>query len=178
MALIEIEYGSLASSSTINNNFSHLENRLNSYNENIVSIQNNISSLNSTLSHSISNTKSELNSVIDELKSQTDEKFLSLEESTSLTVLGNSLAPDYSKAVGISLPYTVTSDGYVYARIYTGDSVLGVFVNEQPVFERSSSQYGGITAQGGFIFRVSVGDNITTNGSLQLAKFYPLKGEV
>ena len=64
MGLINIEYGSLASSNTINNNFSYLDNRINSSNESIISIQNNLSSMNSTLSQCIENSKEELLQVI------------------------------------------------------------------------------------------------------------------
>lgn len=139
-----------------------------------VNLNTKINTLTSNVNSQLETQQQNLNAKLEEVNT----KISDLEENTSVTALGGSLAPDYSKAIGISLPYTVTANGYIYARIYTGDSVLGVFVNGQPVFERSSSQYGGITAQGGFTFRVSIGDNITTNGALQIAKFYPLKGEV
>ena len=57
MGLIEIEYGALASSTTMNTNFSYLDNRINASNESIVSIQNSLSSMNTTLSQSIENSK-------------------------------------------------------------------------------------------------------------------------
>lgn len=54
MALTEIEYGSLASSAVLNNNFSYLENSIGSISDTIVSnnagINSNIASINSTVS--------------------------------------------------------------------------------------------------------------------------------
>ena len=168
MSLTHIEYGSLASSAVMNDNFEYLDNRVtsvaNSLTSNTSSINSNIASLNSTFSQTAEDLAldiSELETYAQNLRNDFD---------------NHNNAPDYSNGIGITLPYTVEADGWVYTRINTGDSVLSVFVNGKPVLARSSSQYGGITAQGSSIFRVSADDEVTTNGSLQEAYFYPMKG--
>ena len=64
MGLIKIEYGSLASSDTINTNFTYLDNRINESGEGIVSLQNSLASMNSTLNRSIEGVKNELLQII------------------------------------------------------------------------------------------------------------------
>lgn len=168
MSLTHIEYGSLASSAVMNDNFEYLDNRITTVANSLTSvastINSNIASLNSTFSQA----SEELASDISELETFAQNLRNDFDSHNS--------APDYSNGIGITLPYTVEADGWVYARIYTGDSVLSVFVNDKPVLARSSSQYGGITAQGSSIFRVSENDVVTTNGTLEEAYFYPMKG--
>lgn len=67
MALTEIEYGSLASSEVMNNNFQYLDNRISTVAENLVSANagtsSNIASINST----ISSMSEEINSNLDDI---------------------------------------------------------------------------------------------------------------
>ena len=168
MSLTHIEYGSLASSAIMNDNFEYLDNRVttvaNSLTSSASSISSNIASLNSTFSQAteeLASDISELETYAQNLRNDFD---------------NHNNAPDYSNGIRITLPYTVETDGWAYARIYTADSVLSVYVNGKPVLARSASQYGGVSSQGSSIFRVSIGDEITTNGSLQEAYFYPMKG--
>lgn len=169
MSLTHIEYGSLASSAVMNDNFEYLDDRIttvaNSLTSNTSSINSNIASLNSTFSQ----TTDELASDISDLETYAQNLRSDFENQNH--------APDYSNGIGITLPYTAEADGWAYVRIYTGDSVLSVFVNGKPVLARSASQYGGVSSQGSSIFRVSTDDEITTNGSLQDAYFYPMKGD-
>ena len=73
MALTEIEYGSLASSEIMNNNFEFLDNKITSVSESIVtnmaSVNSNIASINS----SISSLNSDLSSSIEELDTSLEE---------------------------------------------------------------------------------------------------------
>ncbi len=91
MPLTHIEYGSLASSDTMNNNFEYLDNRITTVANNLTttssSIYSNIASLNSTFSQANEEIEAEIETL-----------------STDLTALRNDfnskdITPDYSKAV-------------------------------------------------------------------------------
>lgn len=78
MALTEIEYGSLASSETMNNNFEYLDNKITSVSEDIVSatasINSNIASINTTLTNFSEGTNKnieDINSSLSVLKENT-----------------------------------------------------------------------------------------------------------
>lgn len=113
MALIDIEYGSLAKSETMNANFNYLENKIDETSESILtsisSILSNIATINTRLndiSDNINDSVETLNSNLEEYKTKT--KFL---------VNKASMVPDWSKCVSVKLTstssYTVTSNGYL-----------------------------------------------------------------
>ncbi len=86
MALTEIEYGSLASSEVMNNNFQYLDDKISSVSETVISneagVSSNIASINST----ISSMSEELTSNIEELETNVDELTSSLNTSGLLNV--------------------------------------------------------------------------------------------
>lgn len=73
MALTEIEYGALASSEVMNNNFQYLDNRISTVAENLVSANagtsSNIASINST----ISSMSEEINSNLEDINSEIED---------------------------------------------------------------------------------------------------------
>ena len=68
MALIEIEYGALASSDVMNKNFEYLDNKISSVSEEIVANNATINSNLSSLNSNISATQEELNSSIENIQ--------------------------------------------------------------------------------------------------------------
>lgn len=86
MALTEIEYGALASSEVMNNNFQYLDNRISSVAENLVSANagtsSNIASINST----ISSMSEEINSNLEDINSEIEDITSNLCESGFLYV--------------------------------------------------------------------------------------------
>lgn len=168
MALIHIDYGALASSEVMNNNFEYLDNKIAEVVQNSESktsaIYSNIATLNGTFStqtEQMINDISELKTYAEKIREDLDLK---------------NDSPDYSKGVGISLPYTVTTNGYVFVDIATGDANGRVNINGKPVLGHQSSQYGGIPTHVGGTFRVSTDDTITATVGVSTAYFYPLKG--
>ena len=91
------------------------------------------------------------------------------------TFCANNGAPDYANAVGISLPYTVTQNGYVYAGVDGIDSYRYVKVNGKVVHGHCGYS-GGKAVYSGSLFRVSPGDRITCDKTLKSYYFYPMKG--
>lgn len=115
MALTNIEYGSLASSATINNNFNYLDERITSSNStintNISSIMSNIATINAsitTLSESISESISTINATIADYKNK-----------VKLLVKNSGMVPNWAARKSITFTsgtsYTAESNGYVLA---------------------------------------------------------------
>lgn len=113
MALIDIEYGSLASSETMNKNFTYLDNKIeesaDAINTSISSILSNIATINSRLnemSDEFSDSVSNLNTTIEDYKSK-----------TKLLVNKSCMVPDWANCVSVELipenNYEVPTNGYL-----------------------------------------------------------------
>jgi len=166
MALTKIEYGALASSSVINNNFEYLEDRIGEVSEQLTSdtagIYSNISSLSSTVT-SLNQAQVE---ELEALSNYADEIKAIAEFDTS---------PDYSAGYSISLPFTVPQNGYVYAGLNGQDDPQYVYVNGKPVLGHCG--YSGYKwVYTGTTFRVSQGDVVTASRADGTHYFYPMKG--
>lgn len=111
MTLINIEYGSLASSETLNKNFIYLDEKISETTESIQasisSILSNITTINSRL-----NEISEVNTDTTEALSSRLEDYKS---KTKILINNVSMLPDWKKTSTISLKsnYTVPSNGYL-----------------------------------------------------------------
>lgn len=167
MPLINIEYGSLASSEVMNDNFAYLDDRITNNAEsaasNNASLLSNLLNLNNTLTQTDNEIKSDLSDLeedVTELRSDFDSQ---------------NNAPDYSKGIGITLPYTVQSDGYVYAGVSGIDACRYVYVNGHIVHGHCGYS-GGVNVYSGSLFRVSSGDSVTCDVAFGSYYFYPMKG--
>lgn len=167
MPLTHIEYGSLASSETMNDNFEYLDDRVTAVANNLVSsttsIYSNISGLSASISEEISGLGSDISELEDDLGDLRDD------------FDSQNNAPDYSRGVGITLPYTAEADGYVYAGVNGMDYMSYVYVNNKIVHGHCGYS-GGYAVYSGSIFRVSTGDVITVDRTLGSYYFYPMKG--
>lgn len=167
MALEHIEYGALASSELMNDNFEYLDDRISSVvasqTSTFSSIYSSIANLNSTLSQQGEDFESDISDLDDYAKAIRND-FDSQNNS-----------PDYSHGIGITLPYTVTSDGYVYAGVEGVDSKKYVYVNGSIVHGHCGYS-GGKAVYSGSVFRVSKDDVITCQKTHGSYFFYPMKG--
>lgn len=170
MPLTHLEYGSLASSSVMNDNFEYLDNRITTVANNLVSNSSGVYSSLSSLSSSFSEQTENIVSDISDLSSEVSEIREIIE--------AHNTAPDYSLGVAITMPYTVEADGYVYAGADTQNTPRYVFVNEKPVHcHHGFSASASYTMYSASVFRVSAGDVVTVNKESGLYYFYPMKGE-
>ena len=167
MPLTNIEYGSLASSEVMNDNFEYLDDRITIVAGNLTStsssIYSSIASLNSTLSEQ----SEEIASDLQDLKTYTEDfkdEFDSVNN-----------APDYTQGIGITLPYSALANGYVYAGVDGMDTAQYVYVNNKPVHGHCGYS-GGKWVYSGSLFRVSTGDIITSSNASGNYYFYPMKG--
>lgn len=167
MALEHIEYGALASSELMNDNFEYLDNRISDLAEtqasDTSSIYSNIASLNSTLSQQNEDMASDISDLEDYAEAIRDD------------FDSQNNAPDYSRVIGITLPYTAIQDGYVYGGVNGIDTMRYVYVNGQIVHGHSGYS-GGYSVYSGSLFRVSAGDIVTCSKTSGNYYFYPMKG--
>lgn len=113
MTLTEIEYGSIASSEVINNNFNHLENKIAQVNEavmtNISSLASNIATINSRLT--------ELSEELNDIEADLNIKIETYRAKTKLLVAGNSMLPNWGTFIQIEITngesYTAETNGYL-----------------------------------------------------------------
>ena len=83
--------------------------------------------------------------------------------------------PNYSAAVGISIPYTAPSDGFVYGGVNGIDAGRYVYVNGKMVHGHCGYS-GGKWVYSGSLFEVSKGDVVTCDYTSGNYYFYPMKG--
>lgn len=166
MPLTKIEYGALASSSVINNNFEYLEDAIGDVSDNltsnIASVYSNINSLSSTVT-TLNQAQTE---ALEDLSDTVDEIQVMASYDTS---------PDYSSGYQISLPFTAPENGYVYAGVNGQDEPHYVYVNSKPVLGHCG--YSGFKwVYTGATFRVSEGDVVSSSRADGTNYFYPMKG--
>lgn len=105
MTLINIGYGSLASSETMNKNFSYLDDKISETSDSIMttiaSMLSSIATINSRLNE-ISGDIGDVNTDLDSFKANMVN-----------IVKSSSMIPDWSNLTSIGFPYTAKSNGYV-----------------------------------------------------------------
>lgn len=82
--------------------------------------------------------------------------------------------PNYSKGISVSLPYTVTSSGFMFIQVSGYDSWHYATVNDKRI-GASNGYSGGKTVGNGVVFPVSAGD-VVSKSNAGGAYFYPMKG--
>ncbi len=168
MALTNIEYGSLASSSVLNSNFLYLDNKIaetsGAINTSISSILSNIATINSRLA----DLSEEIQSSIEECNDNLT-KGLSQQETKTKTLVDNvSLLPNWGECTYVSSlsTYAATSNGYLL--IYPQTTTTGnIIVNNKTVAFKAK---GG--AQLAFI-PLKKGDVLTCTMAVSSAYFLP-----
>ena len=168
MALEHIEYGSLASSEMMNGNFEYLDDRISNLAEtqasDISGVCSSIAGVNSSLSEQTAALSSDISSLS------------SYAQAIRRDLNAKNHAPNYARGVGITLPYTASKNGYVYAGVDGIDSVRYVYVNNHVVHGHCGYS-GGYRVYSGSLFRVNQGDTVTCSRTYGNYYFYPMKGD-
>ena len=164
MSLTTIQYGSLASSEVINNNFEYLDNRITSGASDLSALSSNLYSSIANINDSLSEKTEDISSIesnLSQLRDDFDEQ---------------DLWPDYTLGVSInSLPYTVPADGFIHSAIAGLAGTAELYINGNKVghaYASTNTFYSMISGQ----YQVKEGDIISSNGILQWMKFFPVKG--
>lgn len=171
MALINIEYGSIASSETMNTNFSYLDEKINTsntqINTSISSILSNIATINSRLteiSDSLTSSVSTLQTAISDNKAK-----------TKLLVLKSGMVPNWNSCNSVTFDsnhsYTASSNGYLL--ILPESSGSGnITVNSNTVtFKTRANSYDNAAEL--VVIPLRNGDVVATTAACQAAYFVP-----
>lgn len=172
MTLVKIEAGSNASSSTLNNNFNYLDERIT---DEISEISTTLASKISTLETSIT---SQYETLLNNFTSQIGNIENSLEDtSNSLNNVIANIAPNYSSATTISSGWTAAKYGWLSCECQSSANYVG-YVNVNGVMVARDYQISGDSRAGTHyslsMAFVSKGDVVTFSNST--VKFYPCKG--
>lgn len=171
MALINIEYGSIASSATMNNNFSYLEEKINDsntqINSSISSILSNIATINSRLteiSESLTSSVATLESTISDNKTK-----------TKLLVKNSGMVPNWGSCASITLtsgtPYTAEYNGYVLLLPSSSSSGSITIEEKTMTFKARSNSYDNASEL--VVLPVKAGNTVSTTVSFSAAYFVP-----
>ena len=170
MALINIEYGSLASSETMNKNFMYLDDKIAETSESIMT------SISSILSN-IATINSRLNDISENMNDSIQNVTTKMEEyktKTKILVGKSTMVPDWSNCVEISLQeggnYEVSSNGYLFM-LPKGSSNNTLFVNDKIVEFKIKNYYDSY----GQMMSIPVfdGDVLSTASAFNKVYFVP-----
>ena len=165
MSLVNITYGSTASSATMNNNFSYLDNKIDTTAETIAtsisSILSNIATINTRitdLSDSLSEAMDSLGSTIESYKTKTK---LLVKQSTSV--------PNWAALTSIDISetdYTLASNGYIL--IASTAEAITLTINNIDIAVKNDSEKLPLIC-----FPVKAGDVLSANENVSNAYFLP-----
>lgn len=167
MSLTTIQYGSIASSETINNNFSYLDGRITSSSEalntSISSVLSNIATINSRItevSESLTSSLATLSATVEAYKTK-----------TKLLVKNSSILPNWNSMTSVSFTsgtnYTAGSNGYMLV-IPLSTSTGNLSVNGNTVVVKSDSSSSALIP-----IPVKKGDVLSTTISCANSYFVP-----
>lgn len=173
MPLIDIEYGSLASSEIMNKNFMYLDNKISdtsdSISTSISSILSNIATLNTRLNDMSEKTNDSivnLNSTIEEYKNK-----------TKLLVNRVTMVPDWENCATISVTsetnYTVPTNGYLL--ILPNTSAKGDLIVNNTTVKLKNRLSADDNAAQLIPIPVCSGDIVSSNMSINIVYFLPNK---
>lgn len=173
MALINIEYGSLASSEIMNKNFLYLDDKIA---ESYDSIQTSISSILSN----IATINSRLNEVAENMQDSIEASSTTIEDyktKTKLLIEKSSMVPDWTNCYAISInsgaKYEVKSNGYILL-LPTTSTTGNLTVNQKSVvFKTKTNNYdnsGQLVA-----IPVCCGDIVSSTATFDKVYFVPTK---
>ncbi|MBQ7764999.1 hypothetical protein IJ384_06520 [bacterium] len=173
MALINIEYGSLASSDTMNKNFMYLDDKIADTSDSIMtsisSILSNIATINSRLNeitNNVSDSFESLSSTINDYKTK-----------TKLLVNVASMVPDWKNCISVSITtdtkYVVPSNGYLL--LLPNASVKGNLLinNVAVVFKNRANSYDNSAQL--VAFPVAENDEVISDVTFENVYFLPNK---
>lgn len=167
MTLTTIQYGSIASSETLNSNFDYLDNRISTSNEtintSISTLLSNIATINSRItevSESLSSLITNLSATVEEYKTK-----------TKLLVKKSSAVPNWTSIRSISFTvgtdFTATSNGYVLI-LPTASSAGNLTINSNTVCVKDD-----ISSKTLIVIPVKSGDVLSTTITCESASFLP-----
>ena len=174
MALINIEYGSLASSETMNSNFQYLDDKISEVSSSLTTSISSVSSNIATVNANLSDLSDTLDSTKEELEGSIED---AIEEANS-SVLTAVMLPNWAGCITISKPesYKVPSNGYILLNPVASSSG-DLTVNNTTVKYKLRGLADDNAAQL-VPFPVKKGDTVTCTSTMQAAYFLPVVSSI
>ena len=170
MTLINIDFGSLASSETMNKNFLYLDEKIadtaDSINTSISSMLSNIATLNTRIN--------DVSSELQDATEATNAELEATQENLEIMVGNYSMIPNWKSCVAISRPssYTVPANGYLLLLpetvVYGGATINGMYI--QLKNSSSANDFASIM----ITLPVKKGDVVSCGIELTNAYFVPV----
>lgn len=171
MALIDIEYGSLASSEIMNKNFLFLDNKISETSDTIMTTISSILSNIATINTRLNDLSEEINSSLKSLSSNLDE----YKTKTKILVNKANMVPKWSACAEITLPvnneYTITSNGYLLLKATSSASGTLTVNNNEIILKTRNSSYDNAAEL--IVIPVYEDDIVKTSVALEKAYFLP-----
>lgn len=170
MTLINIEYGSIASSETLNKNFLYLDEKMSETSSSLMtsisSILSNIATINARLtdlSESVENYVEEFNTIVDDCKNK-----------TKSLVNNATIVPNWAGCygIGINSNFTVPKNGYVLI-LPSPNSAGNLYVNNNISIWIKQRNNNDDNASGLISIPVKKGDVVRTEIAVSAAYFLP-----
>lgn len=167
MALTTIQYGSIARSETINNNFSYLDGRITSASESLSASISSLLSNIATINSNITDVSETLTSALATLSATVE----TYRTKTKLLVKNSSMVPNWNSKTSISFTsgtnYTAGSNGFVLV-IPSSASTGNLSVNSNTIVVKSDSSSSDLIT-----IPVKKGDVLSTTISCTNSYFVP-----
>lgn len=172
MALINIEYGSLASSDTMNKNFMYLDDKIAESSESIMTSISSILSNIATINTRLNDISEHMNDSLEGISSKMEE----YKRKTKLLVNKSSMTPDWINSSEIIIEagknYEITSNGYILL-LPQSSNINTILINEKIIefkMKNYSETYGPLLS-----LPVLEGDIISTTSLFNKVYFLPSK---
>lgn len=164
MSLINIEYGSIASSDTMNKNFTYLDNK-------ITETANSIMTTISSMLSGIATINSRLGEISEDI-ADVDADLGTFKTNIVNMIKTITMLPAWTNMVGIALPYTVKVNGYILVLPSGGVSNGDLVINGKTIpFKKANDRYDGAIQM--VTIPVKAGDVVSCTSTLLGSYFLP-----
>jgi hypothetical protein len=181
MALTDIEYGSIATSKLLNDNFHYLDNKISSYSETANTIEGTlttvIQSQGDTLNSKLTEELAKVNEAIAGVQADVDDAKTTYDKFTTKDVFAL-FTPDYTKGVDAGATFTAPSYGVVMITFNLNNSSCYITVNGNNVARYADGDGVSGAVNQSYTIPVAKGDVVKRSaGDTKFSRFFPYKGQ-
>lgn len=93
-----------------------------------------------------------------------------------MSVIAHAMMPDYANMVTVSLPYTATADGYIYASVKSTGGGSSLSIDGQNAITIGQTISGSSYVETGITVPIAKGQVASASGTVEGVRFIPLIG--
>lgn len=181
MAITNIEYGSIATSQVLNDNFKYLDDKISSYSKTASNIEatltSTLKSQGDTLANSLEEGLEEADKKITNVQANIDKAVETYEKFTTTEIYAL-FSPDYTKGVDAGSTFKAPSYGVVMITFNVNNSSAYITVNGTNVARYVDGDGVSGAVNQSFTIPVAKGDVVKRSaGDTKFSKFFPYKGQ-